>query len=80
MLYLYRTNKLNNMEQTKIASFRAIEGAIELEFCDEDTGEITATYQAQRSFLVREGFTETEINDYLSQFEWDAAGNCISEY
>jgi hypothetical protein len=66
------------MNQQDIATFRAIEGSLELQFCD-DEGEINATYSAQRTHLVTEGFTESEIDMYLSQYEWDAEGVCIGE-
>jgi hypothetical protein len=66
------------MEQKNIATFRAIEGALELQFCN-DEGEIEATYSTQRAFLVTEGFSEEEIDMYMSHYEWDAEGVCLGE-
>ena len=55
--------------------FRAMEGAIELAFCDDD-GEIDATRQQQHDLLIKE-FTEHEVASFLDVYEWDKAGICI---
>ena len=62
----------------QITSYRAIEGALELQFCNDD-GEIEATKTEQVEFLQAEGFTDHDIDYYMAHFEWDDEGHCIGE-
>ena len=64
-----------NTIMKNISTFRAIEGAVELEFTNDD-GDIDATRQQQFEFLIKE-FTEAEANSYLNEYEWDENGNCV---
>jgi len=48
-------------------TFRAIEGALENEFCDDD-GNVDASYEISYKFLQEEGFPEEDIKEYLSEY------------
>ena len=48
--------------------FRAMEGAIELRFCDDD-GEVQATKNQQRKFLEDKGFSTLLIEEFLLSFD-----------
>ena len=49
------------------STYRAMEGAIELQFCDDD-GEVHATKEQQQKFLEDEGFSILVIEEYLTFF------------
>lgn len=51
-------------EELSSGHYRAMEGAIELEFCNDD-GDIEATEEEQRKFLSKE-FTENQINQFFN--------------
>ena len=46
---------------------RAMEGAVELEFCDEE-GDITASHEELYQFLLEEEFAPEEIKEYLNLY------------
>ena len=47
------------------ATYRAMEGAVEEQFCDDD-GNVDATKEQQREFLIGEGFSPGEVEEFLS--------------
>jgi hypothetical protein len=44
--------------------YRSMEGATELEFCN-DEGDITASLKEQREFLLKEGYKEDDVNNFI---------------
>ena len=46
------------------SKYRAMEGAVELEFCDEESGDMSGTINEQKEFLLKEGFSTEEVNAF----------------
>lgn len=44
--------------------YRSMEGATEIEFCDDD-GNITASLKEQKEFLLKEGYKEEDVNKFI---------------
>ena len=48
------------------STFRAMEGSIENNFCDDD-GNVNASPKEINEFLLSQGWTEQEVNDYIAE-------------
>lgn len=69
--------KMKQNQTMNIATFDAIEGSLEIQFCNDD-GELVATKDQQIKFLQNE-FSQQDIDMYINMYMWDDEGNCIGE-